>query len=311
MQKGTKLLSFLYRLALPAVALAAVILRTVALLTEYEAEIGFYKDATLAIVTAVLLVATAVLLAVTVYDRRDFFRFKVEYHELGTHFSGSFLGISLVFFAVTLLIDVAPRSGLPLCFGILAAVFALLGCPLFLLRSFCSRALGSAKALLTVGLSYFSFFFTVYLCFEGTMMLACPPKLLAIATWSLVTFFFLGEARIALGRPKWPMHTYITVLTAIFTATLSLPNLIYHAVWLTPVLENTVHDFVAFALLLYTSARLFAALSSAARAATKEIRAITEFKEGAAVTETAADASESAATEPSPEVTEDEEASDR
>ncbi len=309
MQKGTKLLSFLYRLTLPAVAVATVVLRTVAMLTEYETEIGFYKDATLAIVTAVLLVTTAALLAVTVYDRRDFFRFTVEYHELSTHFSGSFLGISLIFFAVTLLIDVASRTGLPLCFGILTAFFALLGCPLFLLRSFGGKALGSAKALLTVALSYFSFFFTVYLCFEGTMMLACPPKLLAIATWSLVTFFFLGEARIALGRPKWPLHTYITVLTAVFTAALSIPNLIYHAVRLEPVLENTVHDFVVFALFLYTSARLFAAFSSLARSATPEIRAITEFREG--TSETAADASENEAAAPSPEVNEDEEASDR
>ena len=109
------------------------------------------------------------------------------------------------------------------------------------------------------------------------MMIYQPVKLLATATWLFATFFFLGEARIALDRPTWALHTYVTVITAILSATLALPNLIYHAAHGEALIGNTAHDFLALATFLYTVARLVAAFASAMRQGTPEMSYATDF----------------------------------
>ena len=74
----------------------------------------------------------------------------------------------------------------------------------------------------------------------------------------VIAFFFLGEARVALNRAMWALHTYITVLTVIFTATLAIPNLIYHPVNGTALLGNSEQDFAVLAIFLYALSRFCA-----------------------------------------------------
>ena len=274
MATKTKHPHLLYLLFAPVVGLLTVVLRAVALLTVYNAENGFYDAATLPIVTAVALAVLTLALAVFSYESRVHLSFGRDYRDLPTLFSGIFLAIMLLFFGGTLLAGALDRPLSILIPAVLASVAAIGGALLFAVRAFDGAAEGAAKAMLSLPAAALGVLFPLYLSTETSLTLNAPVKLLGIVTWVTVAFFFLGEARIALGRAKWAVHSFFTVITAVFTATLSIPNLIYHAVSGAPLLGNTAHDFAALGVCLYALARLISTVTYALRQSDPEVAAL-------------------------------------
>ncbi len=262
MPKKQKSISLFYTLAVSVITLSTVILRTVALLTAYEADIGFYASADLSIAGASLFAASGIAIAFFAYQMREHFAFSPDYRDLPSLISGIFFAISLLFFGITLVIGAIAASTATLLIAILNALFAFAGAAIFVLRAFDGRVGSALAAILTLPTAALGILFALYLGSEGAVMLTAPAKLLATAAWIASAFFFLGEARIALGRAKWALHLSVTAMTVILSGALSLPNLIYHAVYGAPLLFNTAHDFAAFGLFLYAAARLAAILVS-------------------------------------------------
>ncbi|MBO7761406.1 MAG: hypothetical protein J6T24_01270 [Clostridia bacterium] len=277
MAKKNHHLYLLFFLTVPTVSVITVLLRTVALLTVYDPDARYFNVNTLPIVCAALLIGVAVVLGIFTHEMRDFFLFTADYRDLPTLFSGIFTAIVMLFFGVTLLLSSFSEGVAVLIIAILCTLASLGGAAHFVLHAFHAGATGTAKAMTALPSAALAILYALYLYFEGTMMLNNPAKVLAQCAWVLAVFFFLGEARIALGRAKWALHSYVTVMTAILMATLSLPNLIYHAVRGTPLLGNTAQDFLALALFLYTLARLFALLCTHSREGTAEIAYATDF----------------------------------
>ncbi len=287
MQKNKQRLYLFYLLLAPTVAIITVVLRTLALLTKLEDATGFYTAPTLPTVTAVLLLAITAAMAIFTYETRAQLSFRRDYRDLPTLFSGVFLAIVLVFFGITMLADL-PSSPLVntqessllkllpfLIAAVLPALTALIGSLLFVLRAFDGAAEGTTKAMLSLPLAAFGIFFALYLSMDGSILLNAPIKLLGITAWIIAAFFFLGVARIALGRAKWALHSFFTEITVIFTATLSIPNLIYQATTGAPLLGNTAHDFVALGVCLYSLARLCATVLFALRETAPDTSCIT------------------------------------
>ena len=266
MLKNKKSIRLFYPFTAALVTLVGVVLRTVALLTEYEADIEFYASPSLAIATAAILVAAGLTIAHFGYQLRDRLAFSPDYRDLPSLISGVYLAVSLLFLAATLVLGALSEPPLALAAAILTAVFAVGSTPIFVLRAFDGRVGTALNGLLTLPAAAACVLFALYLSFEDSVMLTSPAKLLATAAWVFASFFFLGEARIALGRAKWALHLSVTAATVILAGTLSLPNLVYHAVSGAAILGNTAHDFAAFGLFLYASARFAAILSSPAEA---------------------------------------------
>ena len=308
MSQKTKRTYLFYLLSIPTVAVVTTVLRAVALLRDYDPGVGYFASPALPIAVVALLVASTVVLALFTHELRELFVFSVDYKDLPTQFSGLFLAATLLFFTVANIIVAANESTVAVIVAVLASLAALIGAAVFAIHAFDGRAPGASRAMLTLPLAFLGIFVALYFYFENTMRINEPNKILAQCAWLAVSFFFLGEARIALGRPKWPLHVCITSITALFSATVALPNLIYHAVEGQALLGNTVHDFVLLGVFLYTLARLIAAFSAALRQATPEMRYATDFsaakQEGSVLDK-----------EPEPttadEETDDEEATDR
>ena len=264
MNKIAKHIHLLFLLSAPLVALVTVILRTVALLTSYESDVGRYATPTLSFIVTAVLVALALVLAILTHELRELFVVATDYRDLPTLFAEVFGAIALVFFAITLPIDASAEGGIPFAMAMAAAILAVAGVVLFVLRAIHGTAESAAYAMLSLPLALIGIPVILYLDLTTTMRVADPAVLLAILAWGSVGFFFLGEARIALKRTKWALHTYITVMTAALTATLSIPNLIYRAVFGAAIFGNVMLDFLALAFFLLAMARL-AAIYAAAR----------------------------------------------
>lgn len=319
----SKKIGFIYSLfliAAPLTATAATVLRTVALLGSYDAEVGYFASPVLPTVTWGLLLGITVALVILSYELRELFVPLLDYRDLPTLFSGVFLSISLAFFAVLSLISAtgidraaAGTATMAMVLLILASVAAAAGAAPFILRAFRGEAASTPVAMLMLPLAALGLLVALYFYFEPTAKMNEPNKILAETVWILAGFFFLGEARIALGRAKWPLHTCVTAITVIFSATAALPNLIYHAVKGASLHGSTMHDFVLLGIFLYALSRLIAAYATAARSATPEMRYATDFADAATAslhTKVALDNSDKTPEEFEEDI-DDEEASDR
>ncbi len=283
MSKNQKHTYLLYLLTAPIVAAVAIVLRSVALFTEYDAALGYFNRPALPIALAAILVTVIAVLAILTHELRGFFVAATDYRDLPTLFSGIYLGIALVFFSVTVTVsaigDLYDPAALPLAtvVALLTAVAALVGALLFAVRANDGSSVGTLRAMLTLSVAVAGLLYALRLYLDPSIKINEPNKALAIAAWISVSFFFLGEARIALARAKWALHTCVTAVTVILTAALCLPNLVYHAVRGTPLLGHTMPDFVMLGVLLYATSRLVAAFLSALRAETAEGQYITDF----------------------------------
>lgn len=302
MKNRTKRPYLLYLIAIPIVAAATIILRTIALLGDYEADIGRYTDGTVSLINAILLLAIVGILALFTHELRELFVFRPNYRDLPTLFSGAFCAIALIFFGITLTLDIlGGENRYATVLAVFSGIMAILGAVLFILHAFDGAARGGRFALLNLPIAVLGVAYPLYLSMRNGQRIGDPAVLMATAAWILIAFFFLGESRIALDRAAWALHTYITVLTVILSATLAFPNLIYHLANGEAILGNSEHDFAALAVFLYALARLL----SIFRTVTHEATGTTRFAMGI----TQADATD---TKPQPMRTQkNEKASDR
>ena len=247
-----------YLIALPILALTTVTLRTIALLLGYEADIGRYANQTLSLINGLLLLATVGILAILAHEMKEMLAFKPNYRDLPTVFSGSFTAVTLLFFGITLPLGTPTDNVYAMILAVFSGLMAIAGASLFVLRIFDSETRGGRFAILNLPLAVLGVSYPLYLTFGNHLRINDPAAIMATVAWILIAFFFLGESRIALDRAKWALHTYVTVLAAIASATLSLPNIIYHIAQGEAILGNSEHDFVVLAIFLYTLARLFA-----------------------------------------------------
>ena len=262
----------LYLIALPIVMLATITLRSIALLCSYEPDIGRYTNQTLSLVTGLLLAAMVGILAILAHEMKEMLAFKPSYRDLPTLFSGVFAAIALILFGITLPLGAFNESTYAITLAIFSGLMAIAGASLFILRSFDTKTHSGRLAILNLPLAVLGVSYPLYLSFGSEFRINDPAVIMATVSWILIAFFFLGEARIALDRAKWALHTYITVLAAIASATLALPNLIYHLVKGEAILGNSELDFVVLAILLYTLARLFSIFRTITNEATDATR---------------------------------------
>ena len=258
-----------YLIAIPIIAAATVSLRTIALLCFYEPEIGRYTAQTLSLISGLLLLAVVGVLAILLHEMREFFVFKPHYRDLPTLFSGVFSAVALILFGVTLSIGSIGTEGIyATVLAVFSGMMAIVGALLFVFRAFDGTAQSGRFALLNLPLAVLGVSYPLYLTMKNGIRIGDPATLMSTVTWIVIAFFFLGESRIALNRALWALHSYVTVLAVIFTATLAFPNLFYHLINGSAVLGNSEQDFAALAIFLYTLSRLIAIFRTAAHEAT-------------------------------------------
>ena len=249
----------LYLISIPIVAAVAVTLRTIALLGSYDAAIGRYDSQVLSMINGLFLLAVVGALAILTHELREMFVIKPRYRDLPTLFSGSFTAVALILFGITLATGIpSGETRYAAILAVLSGIMAVVGAILFILRAFDGTAHGGRFALLNLPIAVLGVSYPLYLSMRIDLRIADPAVIMATVTWVVIAFFFLGEARVALNRAMWALHTYITVLTVIFTATLAIPNLIYHPVNGTALLGNSEQDFAVLAIFLYALSRFCA-----------------------------------------------------
>ena len=251
-------------LAVPVLSLAAVIIRALALFTDFNGQDYFLMNTSLPSAYLILSLATClVLLLFTILSRKCMkLSESGERTELPTLFASAFLSVTLVATAVvSVLAAVASRDPLITFFHVLIVILALLtvGYLVYFLRgigpshSFFRTYLSLSPVLLTLSVA-------ILLYFDHSVQINAPAKLLALAAFLVLALAFLVECRYYFAAPK-PAMRYLTLGVGFYLAiSASLPNLIYTIARGTVLVLSSAYDFLLFAFALYLLAHLLSLL---------------------------------------------------
>lgn len=241
-------------------AFFAIILRSFLLLSQYEEAIGhFLYSSYLDDAFAILLLTSAVFLFITAIFMRRSEGIRVEFSDLPTLFSTAFLSFSLFIFGIFMIIDAAQLSkgGASLVFSVLSSVFAFLSVPYYILRLCNANIKKDVLALLSFCPVIFGCALAFSSYFDASYYMNSPTIILNQLSAILIALFSLGEARIILGRVKWPIYTAVGLTAFIVAVSDSLPSLVFIPFSSTATYGKIITSFTVFAFALYIIARLF------------------------------------------------------
>lgn len=258
MTKQKKLLLVCGVIFAPVLALIALILRAAALFTEYNKAAGYFTAGSV-LHTAylwVLAVSVALFLVFAIVCRKDIptptFR-----GSLSILFSSAFFLVTLAVSALSGFLSIpAAEAGLPRFFWVISAAGALISLVYFGLFFRRDQAQGVKHGLLSLAPAFFALFTAILFYFDRTVQMNDPAKLLHLATFLLLAGYFLGEGRGIFGRACRPLYYFFTATVLLFSASASVPNLLYNLIEGKILVLASVYDFVLLAAALYTLARL-------------------------------------------------------
>lgn len=263
-------------LAVPLLSLAALILRAIALFTDFGS--GDYFLSLSSLPSAYLFLSLAAVLLFLLFAiiarKRLALAPSPEAAELPLLFSSAFLSLTL---AATLIVSVfsVTMTGDPLIAFFHALIAALSGITVAYL-SFFLRGIAPAHSLprtyLSLAPALLSLSVAILLYFDHTTQINAPAKLLSLAAFLALAFAFLIECRYYFASPK-PAMRYLTLGIGFYLSiSASLPNLIYTLVRGRALVLSSVYDFLMFAFALYLLARLIELLPQRDREAHSIIR---------------------------------------
>lgn len=267
MNEKTKRIYGIYLLGASLMALVITILRTLATVRELDVATGYlalgsglHRAASiLTLVSLVLCLSAAPVLAGRL-------RVKHRVPHLPTLFASAFVAFLLLAFAFFHLCEIlsvlgdestliAVRNQTVISRSI-AIVFSLSGASGFMIAASGAPELSARRTFSSCFVVLFCLIYTLFLYFEPSLPLNADVKLLAQGALLAAALFFLYDARITLGKPRWAFRTAIGLAAMLITASVSLPNLIYYLLRHESVLQTPVHDFLIFGFFLYISARM-------------------------------------------------------
>ncbi|MBP5429189.1 MAG: hypothetical protein J6Z04_07915 [Clostridia bacterium] len=122
------------------------------------------------------------------------------------------------------------------------------------------QVLNAVHALAAMSVSLLSLFYSLFLYFDYTLPMNADVKIASQAAFLSVALFFLCEARISLDRPMWTLYAAVGMISLLLTVTVAVPDLIYALVRQTPVLDSAIDDFLLLGFAIYILAH-FSALT--------------------------------------------------
>lgn len=243
--------------AAPVLSFLTVVLRCVALFTEYEQGRGYFDSDAPVNMTVTILMAVGFLLFLVlgIVLRRELSTPSYA-GTLSIFFSAGFSAVSLAVFAVFTVIAFTKAAGFIGILMLLSALLALASAVYFAFFLFPAPPETTARGMLGLSFVFFCLLSSFILYFDMSEQMNSPAKLLSLLTFTVLTCYALGECRGLLGRQSPALQYLLTALGMVLSLTAAVPNILYTVTRGKELVLSTVYDFVLLAFGLYLFARL-------------------------------------------------------
>ena len=256
---------------------ATSVMRTVALLTDYDKKTGYFTSKTLITVSDYILVGAAILLFTYIFTARRGMKLIPDFTSPSTYAPTGIVGAALLFVGIHFfaaagdsaekISDLKAYGSLSsqsliaterilLILSIAVGVLALLSAVHFALCVLIERSVCFGRADFGIVTVAFLAVYAIYLYFENDLPINSPGKILNQLAFLFAAVFFLYETRLSIGREKWRAYIAFGFIAALISAYSSIPSLIYYFARGTEVAGSIYEMVLGAAFFLFISSRI-------------------------------------------------------
>ena len=232
-----------------AVVIATVVMRCVALFSQFDFRTGYFTEKTLISVSNYIIAAAALFFFTYIFTARRDMKLIADFTSPATYVPTGIVGVSLIFMALYLVgyadgileyigdlkehntlssLSIIPSQRLLLIIVILTVIFALLSCVHFVLTALIESHSSTKRASFGICTVLFLCLYAIYLYFNSELPLNAPNKTLDQMLYLFAAAFFLYETRLSLGREKWRPYIAFGFIAAAISAYSSIPAVIIY-----------------------------------------------------------------------------------
>lgn len=222
----------LYLTAIAAVAVTSVILRTVALFTDFDTASGHFTSDTLFTVSSVFLFAGVILAFSYLLFGRARERLVADFHGAGTYITSGILALAFIFLAVDMAGDVfsekSNSGALENFIGIAIILSTLISVVYLFLYPYLGRRYSEKRGIAGLAVIMCLALYAIHLFMDASLPINAPNKLIDQLSYVCAALFFLGEVRLSLGRERWASYVTFGMISALLAAYSSVPSLVLY-----------------------------------------------------------------------------------
>lgn len=257
--------------------IATTVMRTVALLTDYDKKTGYFTSKTLITVSDYILVGAAVLLFTYIFAARRGMKLIPDFTSPATYAPTGVVGAALLFVGIHFFSSAAgsldrirelrtyntasaqsliATERILLILSVVVGVLALLSAVHFALCALIEQSVSFGRADFGIVTVAFLAVYAIYLYFDNALPINAPAKILNQIAFLFAAVFFLYETRLSIGRERWRAYIAFGFIAALITAYSSIPSLIYFFARGTEVAGSIYEMILGAALFLFISSRI-------------------------------------------------------
>lgn len=254
----------LYGIYLPIFLLVlplTVALRTVALFTEL-AEYGHFENDLLVNISGWITAAAALFFITYMLAGKKNIKLIPSFVSPANYIPSGLVAMAMAMLGAHLLslatgVDLTSASAYARVISIATPLLAFAAAIYFVFASIMIARRSIHRSDFAIVTLIFICMYVAYLCFDTTLPINAPTRIVDEVAYLFIAMFFIGETRLSLGRERWQRYISFAFIGALMTAYSSVPNLIYYFAREKTVSISIYESLLTFAFFIFIVSKIF------------------------------------------------------
>ena len=256
--KKLKLIDF-YLIGLIVSVISAVILRTYALIIDFDRLTMHFSNSISATVANAIVIIATLAFAAYLFIRKEDSDFLEKTDNAASFIPSGIVSVALVFMGVNLIKSMNGHFTAVLQpLSLWAAILAFLSVGSFFLSILIEQKNNIYKSAFSICIVIFLALYACYLYFNREVHpTKSPPKVVDQMAYLFAAAFFLYESRITLGRAKWRGYVAFGLMASLLCFYSSIPSLILYALNGELISDSLAESAVTLAMAIFITSKVF------------------------------------------------------
>ncbi len=256
---------------------AAVTMRSVALLLNFNFDTNYFDDKILITVSDYFVIAASIFLFTYIFTASKDIKLIPDFTSPETYVPTGIVSVALIFMVKSLFdrsgelkdyidylkelntlsaVSLIPTQRILMILLTACAIFAALSIVHFILTALVESHASTKRASFGLCTVVFLAMYAAYLYYSTNLPLNAPNKIVDEMAFLFSAIFFLFETRLSIGRERWRSYIAFGFIAALISAYSSIPSLIVYFVKGEVISNRIYENAFIFTLCIFITARL-------------------------------------------------------
>ena len=253
------------------------VMRTVALLNDFDKKTGYFTSKTLITVADYIVIGASLLLFTYLFTAKKGLKLIPDFTSPATYAPTGIVGAALLFTGIHFFSKAGESADriselkyygslsaesliaterILLVLSVVVGILALLSSIHFVLCALIEKSVSFGRADFGIVTVAFLAVYAILLYFDNAQPINAPGKILLEISLLFAAVFFLFETRLSIGREKWRAYIAFGFIAALIAAYSSIPSLIYFFAEGVEIAGSIYEMILLAAIFIFISARI-------------------------------------------------------